>query len=376
MKLPTIALVSLSALSFAAACSGAADENPSPDSEEVASVSQGIVTAQDVYKKNGVNSPDCNVDADILIKEPDGPGPFPVFVYTGGTGETGLNGSDFSASTESIVTEAARQGFVAAALDYEDSGSGLAGFGSFAIDAPTGRFTGLSCVSPFPLHRKTRCAYSTSFNPQSALSKLCGRAKAGCATHGIVTAGFSQGAVLAAVARNYDTRVRGTWALGFSDFDAQGFALPCLRQGAGALGATGVRLLSNNRIRLTNGINQFAFFTVLQDFLPSYNRMTGRNCSTTVTGGVPATTNCLNGPNTSGWKLALGTTPPGFTPEVTPPNPAQHCFLTISTNGFDCTSPNPDPVFAAIPPAANFASGMFQNISWLKNSIVPLGNQP
>lgn len=83
---------------------------------------------------------------------------------------------------------------------------------------------------------KARCAYSTSFNPQSAIRELCAPAKAGCSTHGIVTAGFSQGGVLAALARNYDTRVRGTWAMGFADVDIFGTNQRCFDQGSGALG--------------------------------------------------------------------------------------------------------------------------------------------
>jgi hypothetical protein len=35
-----------------------------------------------------------------------------------------------------------------------------------------------------------------------------------------------------------------------------------------------------------------------------------------------------------------------------------------------------DSVFAALPPAATPASGMYQNLQWLKNTVLPLGNQP
>jgi hypothetical protein len=327
MKPYANSLVLLSALSLATACSGAGDEN--------------LVTSQIQYLRNAPNQTACEVTGDILVVEPDGAGPFPVFIYTGGTIEVGPDGTDFAVDTIAIVTEAARQGFVAAAVEYEDTT--LPGF-----------------CNQQPGFFKTRCTYSTSSNPQSAVSAVCARPKAGCATHGIVTSGFSQGGALAALARNFDTRVRGTWAMGFADVDFLGFHQPCFDQGTGPLGTHLVRLLSNSRLRLTNGINQGTAIL-------AYNRTTGRNCSN-------STTICLNGPNASGWKLAL-------TSELNPGNPARHCFMQNFPgqifNPLGCADVHTtDPVFARIPPATTFASGLFQNVSWLKNTILPLGNQP
>ena len=47
----------------------------------------------------------------------------------------------------------------------------------------------------------------------TALSQLCTRPKADC-SKGIVTAGFSQGSHLAAIAGNYDSRIRATFLIG------------------------------------------------------------------------------------------------------------------------------------------------------------------
>jgi hypothetical protein len=35
-----------------------------------------------------------------------------------------------------------------------------------------------------------------------------------------------------------------------------------------------------------------------------------------------------------------------------------------------------DPKFNAAPPATTYPSGAYQNLQWLKNTILPLGNQP
>jgi hypothetical protein len=47
------------------------------------------------------------------------------------------------------------------------------------------------------------------------------------------------------------------------------------------------------------------------------------------------------------------------------------------TNKDDCVDPHTvDPKFAAVPPATVYPSGMYANLQWLKNTILPLGDQP
>jgi hypothetical protein len=136
----------------------------------------------------------CNTTKNILLVEPDGPGPFPVFIYTVGT----LEPHD-SAEAKAILNQAAAQGFVAASIDYQTDS--LPGF----------------CPGQGNGWYKAQCAYSTSYNPNSAVSVLCARGKAGGCSEGIVVAGFSEGGALAAAARNFDPRVRGAWTMGFGD---------------------------------------------------------------------------------------------------------------------------------------------------------------
>jgi hypothetical protein len=351
MKPITAPSTALSILALATACGGVNDEPEQiqgADDGEIASTRQALVEETLQYMRNAQsNTTTCTVSAPILVVTPDAPGTYPVFIYFGGTSEAG-----FTNSTRSILNEAATQGFLAAAVSYEN-----VTLPPDFCGPPPGFSSGLG-------FNKVRCAFSSS--PTSAVSTICAHPKAGGCTQGIVTSGFSQGAAIATMARNFNTRVRGTWATGFSNINFAGAAQPCFNQG--------VRLLANTRLRVTNGVNQFG--TNLQPTpLASYNQVTGRNCSTARNGfsfppfiiAPPVVDNCLNGPNGSGWKVAL-------TSELSAGNTAQHCFMQINQpcNNVHTT----DPVFAQRPPLPTFASGQYQNVLWLKNAILPLGNQP
>ncbi|WP_322405485.1 hypothetical protein [Massilia luteola] len=103
-----------------------------------------------------------------------------MFIDIVGTSET-----DNNAAAMAAVDDMVAQGYVAATVDYAPS-----------------RF-GTSSV----LGAKSSCMC----NPNSALStvsQLCSRATAGC-SKGIVASGFSQGSILALLAKNDDARVQG-----------------------------------------------------------------------------------------------------------------------------------------------------------------------
>jgi hypothetical protein len=308
---------------------------------EIGTVRSELVTTTLTYKANDqffVELSTCGTTKSILLKEPDGPGPYPVFLYTGGTSEP-YN----SAANTAIVTAAANMGFVAAAVDYQSNT--LPKF----CGADTGWY-------------KARCAYSTSHNSQSAIGAVCARSKAGCSTQGVVVAGFSQGAALAALARNFDTRVRGAWTMGFANRHWDGSLQSCFNFGAGAMGTNTARLLANNRMRIIRGGNEGIAVAWV-------NEPTGMTCAA-------GTTNCLLGANSSGWYYAPVSEVNGTL------NPDKHCFMQNNPLDWlgqkvDCTNTHTvDPVFAALPPAATPQSGMYQNLQWLKNTVLPLGNQP
>ena len=178
----------------------------------------------------------------------------------------------------------------------------------------------------------------------------------------IYTAGFSQGGNIAALARNFDTRVRGAWTMWFADRHLTGEYQPCLDYGTGPLGTSEVRLLANERLRIVRGGDEGINTAWL-------NQTTGRSCGA-------GTTDCFAGESGSGWYLA------GSSELNAALNPNKHCFMMNNSldawgNKVDCSNAHTiDPLFAAIPTATTYPSGMYQNISWLKNAILPLGNQP
>jgi hypothetical protein len=140
------------------------------------------------YNGAGTSGGSCAMSYGIAGVEPSGTGPYPVFIYLVGTNETYNNGAAMAA-----VNDMASKGYVAATVDYAESQ-----FGACAV-----------------LGAKSSCV----FNPNStlsAVSQLCARTKADC-SKGIVVGGFSQGAILALLARNYDARVQAAYGIGMSN---------------------------------------------------------------------------------------------------------------------------------------------------------------
>jgi hypothetical protein len=317
----------------------------SGDDAQLATTAHELVTTTLTYRANDQffgELPTCGPakanEKNILLKEPDGAGPFPVFLYTVGTGEP-YN----SAEATAIITLAANMGFVAASLDYQ----------SGTLPKWCGADTGWY---------KARCAYSTSHNSHSALGAVCARVKTANCSRGIVVGGFSQGAAMAAMARNFDTRIRGAWTMGFANRHWDGTLQSCFNFGAGAFGTNQARLLANNRFRIVRGALEGINHTWM-------NEPTGRSCAA-------GTTNCLTGANGSGWYLAA------LSELNATLNPAKHCFMTNNPldwfgNKVDCANTHAvDPKFGAAPPAVTYTSGAYRNLQWLKNTILPLGNQP
>jgi len=146
---------------------------------------------------------------DIMGHEPVDNGRYPVFVWTTGT----LMTFDLQ-DADAYTAEMAQRGFVAASVEYRNW-----------------LYPG-TCQGQMP-------AVDGIFNPDrrnSAINAICNRPKADC-SQGIIVAGFSQGAHVAALAANYNDQVQaaylmgnGTQAFSFNDMnDCLGFeslALP------------------------------------------------------------------------------------------------------------------------------------------------------
>ena len=307
--------------------------------KSAAEIQSELVTTTLSYQANNqffVEWPTCGTTKHILLKEPSAAGSYPVLIFL--TGTWGIYNDTYP---DAILTEAANQGFVAASIDYQ--------------------VNSISKMCEENGWYKTRCMFSTTFHSQSALAAICARPQADC-TRGVVVVGHSQGGAHAAMARNFDTRIRGAWTMGFVSRHWDGAPQPCMDEGAAALGTATKRMLKNDRLRVFRGGNEGI------DIAWS-NQTVGQSCAT-------GTTNCLVGANNSGWYY-----PPNEEVNFAV-NPNKHCFMENNAvdafgNKKDCNSPHTvDPTWAAVPPAVTYPSGLYSNLQWLKNTILPLGNQP
>jgi hypothetical protein len=168
------------------------------------------------YTGQGLLATTCNTSFSIDGEEPAASGGFPVFLYMVGTTESFDNASAMAA-----VHGMATRGYVAATIQYD-----------------SGEFGTCSQIAG-----KAQCI----FNPNggtSAVEALCSRAKADC-SKGIVVGGFSQGAVIGTLAKNFDARVGAAWGMGdgvmYATFDLHA----CM--------ANGNRTLPSDRLRAVNG---------------------------------------------------------------------------------------------------------------------------
>lgn len=215
----------------------------------------------------------CNTRFAIDGKEPS-QGKHPVFVYLVGTGE-----SYQAAPAQAVVEQMAARGFVAATVQYPNTSFG-------------------NCTK---LDARAACVFDQG-SVQSAVAKLCARARADCGL-GVVVGGFSQGSILAMLSANHDARVRAAWGIGagvqYGIYDLN------------ACVADGNRALPSDRLRLANGeADEFLSYTPGGTRAQS-EAVTGLSCG-------PDATSCITG-NGSGWIVVQGA-------EVTD-GIADHCYM-------------------------------------------------
>lgn len=117
---------------------------------------------------------------------PDGPGPFPVYVWLPGTGSSHWTDVD-----KAHAMDMARRGFVAASVDYPNQN-----YPRMCLD----------------FIYKARDVFLGS-ETWSAISVICAEAKADCGK-GIAVSGFSQGANIANLAHNFHPGVRAIYLIG------------------------------------------------------------------------------------------------------------------------------------------------------------------
>jgi len=224
------------------------------------------------YRGQG-SSGTCGTTYNMNGREPSAAGLYPVFLYMVGTSESYTNAS----STAAIVGMANR-GYVAASIQYRSSSFG-------------------SCST---ISNKARCIFD-SIRTDSAVTTLCNRAKADC-TKGIVVGGFSQGSIIADLAKNYDARVQAAFGMG----NGVTYVFYNLTSCVG----NGNRALPSDHLRVVNGqSDSFGTGNISQ-----LQTLTGFNCGSTAF-------SCLQS-NGSGWYRVRGNQVQDGT--------ADHCYMRAS----------------------------------------------
>jgi hypothetical protein len=210
------------------------------------------------YNGASASGGECLSTYNIVGMEPTIPGKHPVFVYMVGTFENYTNASAIEA-----VKRMAAKGYVAATVEYGNSA-----FGSCNV-----------------IGSKSKCIFDPT-SAVSAISQICSRKSADC-HKGMVIGGFSQGAIMSILAKNYDARVQAAYGLGAG----VQYASTDLRQCV----ANGNRALPSDRLRIVNGeADEFMGATPVT-VRSQMQEVTGLDCG-------PTAYECFN-TNRSGWVM-------------------------------------------------------------------------
>lgn len=255
---------------------------------------------------SGEISGTCSATYNIWGQKPDGAGPFPVHVHIVGTNESYTSGP-----AQTVISEMVKRGFLAVTIDYPHN-------------------TDDGCSA---LQNKMACMFNASA-PTSALAAICALPGADC-NRGITTSGISQGAQIATMAKNYDSRVQAVYGMGDGDVVNVGSIAIDMH----ACMDPGTRSLPNDRLRAINGEADQFLGTTSTGVGTQLNAITGQTCD-------PAATSCLRG-NGSGWYKVLNS-------EVQNP-PAGHVYII---------DPGWDPPYT-------YPWSLITNANWLASFIAP-----
>jgi hypothetical protein len=197
-----------------------------------------------------------------------------------------FNGAD----AQDLMTEMTKRGYVSATVQY-----------------PNGTYP-FSCST---MTQRAKCLFDST-SAHSAVSQICSRAKADCNGRGILVSGFSQGANLSSLAKNYDSRVHAAYLLGHGGIGASGINLQsCLQKSA--------NVFAMNQMRVVDGESDQFFGSNASGVRNQLNIATGLSCT-----GY----NCLQADG-SGWYMIANSEVQDGT--------ADHCYFYSGAN-FTCSS--------------------------------------
>jgi hypothetical protein len=300
------------------ACAPAQDgELASEDTEDVdaesaqqalsATFTPSAFTMSGAYNGTSFFGGGCSAKQSLIGHEPSAAGKYPVAVWLTGTAAD-YAGEGALAFTRSMAS----LGFVSASVEYTNG-------------------TYPSCST---LTTRASCVFNKS-SSSSAIAKLCARPKADC-SKGIVVAGISQGANIASLAKNYDSRARAAYLL--SNVVTPSFYdnTSCLKNSATTFAPNQVRTVSAEADEFMSGISET------------------RSNLVTASGFSCSGNNCLQSDG-SGWYIVTNG-------EVSD-GKADHCYLL---NG-GCSSDAIDPRYET----STAAWSGWTNLKWLAGRIYP-----
>jgi hypothetical protein len=305
--------------SLSSACGDQTELETDDSVESVSGLEQALTSASFTmsaayYGTNSSGTCSSSSKRSIVGFEPSDAGTFPVFIYLTGT-KMPFNGPEAKLFTEQM----AGRGFVAAAVDYDSS----------------------SYPSCSLMTKKASCIFSAS-SANSAVAKLCARAKADC-SKGIVVSGFSQGANLAALAKNYDARAGGAYLIGHGD-KASGII------DVSSCADNAKTTLLPSQMRSINGENDEFFGANANGVRSQLQKVVGVSCA--------GSWNCLQADG-SGWAMVR--------PSELADGTANHCYYyqngdraCTSNNGFDATFLNGSAPWSLAP-----------SLDWLASKATP-----
>lgn len=222
----------------------------------------------------------CGSTYNLAGAEPSATGTYPVYIYMVGTSESYNN-----AVAMATVNSMASKGYVAATVDYA-----VSQFGTCSV-----------------LSGKSSCIFNPG-SATSAVAQLCSRAKADC-SKGIVVGGFSQGSILALLAKNYDSRVQAAYGMGMSTVYSTYDLSTCVSNGNRTLSSDRLRAVDGEADNFAGG-TQSAAQTQLQ-------KLTGYTCAS-------GSYSCLSS-NNSGWIIVKNS--------QTQDGSADHCYMRYGGTG-------------------------------------------
>ena len=265
----------------------------------------------------------CSSTEVIYGAKPTTAGNYPTLVYLHGT----TADSNKNKEGQKFIELAAAQGFVALAATY-DSGSS---------------------IRERDLNRHAYCMFGDD-NQGSLKSTICSHAKVDC-SDGILMSGFSQGAAIALIAKNYEPSVKALWAIGLSGYIYRNYDVPS----DSFAPPLGTRALPNDKLVINMGeaSNIFSKKLAAAD-LPSLKQMTGNDCGNEF--------DCIQANGSGYYVIKNAEIKDGV---------ADHCYwLMVNkwSTGMSCTKA-PKELDPGFQPPTTTKWSMLTNLNWLREQL-------